>query len=450
MGAFLSSSISFITAEQHTWLEHDIKYDHGARARMVADLDKFRVGETLRLGYVDREFHGVPFQHWFVANDHWVFEFGSPSLSIYDARVEVSSHVPSPFVVKGEEAMTALIRQRMSHVLGMKNYSLCFRNCEHVANYVFRGRWVSTQMDDMTADGSTAGLLSRRFRNYLLDKHKRMLNSFPTTLRASFADAISAEKLYAFLPERRSFTSVEYYLDEAEGTMNYLVIGPMGAGKSRLINVFFNARVCDEGESLDAMTKEITFIRGESAMEFVEGVGAAQRVTRRRNKIVLIDTVGLCDTEWSEEDLHRLIKNRVSSNTPQVHGVLVLLPATERLNPHVKASLRALLDWLQFDIHRSLFNFVLTKADRLQGSEEEIAADKERLKTQLAAAFGILPVPRRRGEELPIYFTAFPKVVAPERHEEFVRMYDDAFSAVTNTIPGHPVTTRPDASCTVM
>ena len=52
------------------------------------------------------------------------------------------------------------IRERIFHVLGMKNYSLCLRNCEHVVNYKIRNRWISSQMEE------EQGVIFNSFKSY--------------------------------------------------------------------------------------------------------------------------------------------------------------------------------------------------------------------------------------------------------------------------------------------
>jgi len=439
---YYRSAVKFLTAEKETWREHDVKFDRNFRELMLGELDKFVIGEQIIIGYVEREFQGVPFQHWFVTNGVWKFEFGGPNLSIYEARVQVTGDVPKSFIAHATEHMTAIMKQRMSHILGMKNYSLCFRNCEHVANYVFRGRWVSMQMLSPNGDGTLTGTISRHFRDHIIAEHQKYVNSFPTTLRATFAREISGEKVYPFLNGAATFSSVEYFLDHAEDTKNFLVLGPMGSGKSRIINAFFNANVCDEGTSLDAVTKEITFIKGS----LVYVAGENRRTTR---SIVLIDTIGLCDTVWTENEVHQLIKSRISSNSPKIHGVLVLQPANERLNPHAQRSMQQLLNWLQFPKHKQLFHFLLTKSDMTPN------LDKDLLTSQLQGKFNITDVKRTKIQkdvvnELPIYFTEFPQVVDEESQEKFKEVYKSAIWDLLYLNSGPLVVSSRQRSCYVM
>lgn len=137
----------------------------------------------------------------------------------------------------------------------MSNYSLCLRNCEHVANYIYRNRWMSAQMD------SQEGKIFDYFISYMMDENKRLINTFPSCIRPYIFGG-NKSKLYSFIDGNFVASKFDYYLDHSEDTYNILVIGPTGAGKSHLINVIFNESICDSRASHKSVTREIYFIRG--------------------------------------------------------------------------------------------------------------------------------------------------------------------------------------------
>jgi GTP-binding protein EngB required for normal cell division len=201
-------------------------------------------------------------------------------------------------------------------------------------------------------------------------------------------------------------------------------------GKSRLINTFFNCTVADEGKSLESVTKEVCFLRGTAVYSSMDKKGRV--IHEERRKIVLIDTVGLCDSEWKEEDVHRLIKHRVASNATKVHGVLVLNASTERISGPARQSIKELLRWLHYSKNSAPFTFILTKADRM-ARDYASTADLNRAmgerKRELQEAFGIIP--RTSDGRLPIFFTSFPRIVAPEDQDAFLlRVHEALFSAM--------------------
>jgi hypothetical protein len=353
---------------------------------------------------------GLTYRHWMLTDGRTVFEFGGPDLSIYNARVIIHTLVPSAYTVEKTAKVTPAMLTRMGHVLGMRSYSLCFRNCEHVANYVFRGRWYSGQLID---DGR--GAIMTYFQSYMLDRHRALLNTHPEGLRQAHHFALGDGHIYPFAPRPYAFSSVSYYLDAAESTTNFLVIGPTTAGKSRLINVFFNRPCCDEGQTLQSVTRDIVFLRGEASFVVPRADGRSQVVTQ---KVVLADTVGLCDSAWDEAEVIRLIKHRVSSNLPKIHGVMVLIPTgTSRLSREAREGISTLLRWLQFDTHRDAFVFLLTKTDLLNEPREETLAA---ITADVQAAFDVKPVPRVQADrsvalELPIYPCELPPLTAIQK-----------------------------------
>jgi hypothetical protein len=64
---------------------------------------------------------------------------------------------------------------RLSAVLGMCNYSIFLRNCEHVARYILFNEWRSSQIDELCRTSSVA-------RIAITDECKRLMNRLPTRL----------------------------------------------------------------------------------------------------------------------------------------------------------------------------------------------------------------------------------------------------------------------------
>ena len=62
------------------------------------------------------------------------------------------------FCKKKVATITADTVERMKRVVGATAYSLLLRNCEHIANYIFEGRWLS--MQSLTEDASALGCSS--------------------------------------------------------------------------------------------------------------------------------------------------------------------------------------------------------------------------------------------------------------------------------------------------
>lgn len=202
-------------------------------------IDLFKIGEEIILSYQERSWGGISFEHWFVTNGKIFLEFGAPDTDIYSARVTINTakHIGSLRNADGHnrKLMDSDVHERMRHVIGVRNYSLCLRNCEHVANYVFRGIWVSFQMNN-------EGVLMKMFRYKFAKNEKPFINSFPALVRPHLARAESSP-IYTFIKPYFTFTGFDYYLDDRKiDTYNILMVGPTGHGKSLLINILFNKK----------------------------------------------------------------------------------------------------------------------------------------------------------------------------------------------------------------
>lgn len=109
-------------------------------------------------------------------------------------------------------------------------------------------------------------------------------------------DKQEKEKVYSFLSDQALFkpTKIQYILDDRQNTYNVLLIGPIGAGKSRLINTIFNRKFVKSKASIDNATKEIYYIRAKKS---------TNEILRNYNELILADTIDLCENEWKSDVL---------------------------------------------------------------------------------------------------------------------------------------------------
>jgi hypothetical protein len=367
----MGQTFTFLDSEQKQWNEHNLQFDGEVRAANLKILKNIPDGVQLFLAFTKNKWGNLEYQHYFVTDKKHFIEFGSASLDPYKARVNINTQ-PRDYttVEKVTSEMNQEIRDRINHVLGMRNYSLCLRNCEHVANYIIRRKWVSSQMDE------ESGVIFSWFKNSLLGNTKRMVNTFPSDIRPHvFKSGTQFEKIYSFINDHFVPSNFSYYLDSNEDTYNILLIGPTGAGKSHLINLFFNQKVCESSVSHESVTREIYFVRGRGE---VYDIAKKDFIFK---DICIADTIGLCDTEWDDNQIVQMIKSRISSNCKYIDAVYIVYRADRLLKEHV-SNIKKVLMWLNYgkaEKSHLRFNFVGTFADYLSDNEKDRLRNEARL-----------------------------------------------------------------------
>ena len=118
------------------------------------------LSRTLHLCYTENVFAGGHVYKVYFLTDKKMsikFKFGNVSkMQISkEMKAENEYHIEIRNIFKSRA-----VEERISHVIGFSNFSLAFRNTEHVCRYIISGVWVSYQM-------TRGGVLRTIFENHL-------------------------------------------------------------------------------------------------------------------------------------------------------------------------------------------------------------------------------------------------------------------------------------------
>ena len=123
--AFTKSSL--LKAEQDNWRQpHKLFCIPDLRSEHQDLLPKFR--RRLKLCFEQREVFGTKYQHWWITDGSWIFEFGGGEGVNHHVIVHCNPRVD--YMVDTEFELTDEVMARMKAVCGASNYSLALRNCE--------------------------------------------------------------------------------------------------------------------------------------------------------------------------------------------------------------------------------------------------------------------------------------------------------------------------------
>lgn len=200
--------------------------------------------------------------------------------------------------------------ERLILILGMENYSFIYRNCEHVARFLFDGVWFCSQ----------ANKLFNHFGTKLF--HEERIDQFPGNTNHNMhfiktKSPLTFSKILRFKPS----------LDPSH--KNIVFFGPMGSGKSNLINHLARMSCCPSKKSMNSITQMVEFAecRGETKI------------------FNLIDTIGVDHSnDW--DSIFQAVTNRIGDKIIVCQGWLVIRFG-ERMTPETRKRIFTFYNWVK-------------------------------------------------------------------------------------------------------
>jgi len=231
---------------------------------------------------------------------------------------------------------------RLKLVVGMTNYSLLYRNCEHVARFLYDGVWYCSQIHT----------LYQNFKNFI-KFNEIMLDTFPGGYTTKF------KPLYTNSPLRYK-TKSHFKQAISPNDVNIILFGPSGVGKSNLINHLAGVKCCDSRRSPNSVTQIV---------EFVECHG-------KNRAFNLIDSIGV-DFSFDWDMIFNMVKQRIGASIPLFEAWL-LVKLDERITDETRNRIVDFYSWVRKQKRIERCRIVLTHC-RYYYKESE----RERLKGEV-------------------------------------------------------------------
>ena len=178
--------------ERSRWsIDHKLNIDSDLADSQTSLIDNFK--EDLYLCHYTLYYFGIfEYQHWYVTDLNWEIEFGfngGLKLSTVSVIIRESARsttifpneLPTPSskflnsIVDAKFKLTGEIKGRMKKICGARNFSLGLRNCEHLAKYIYCGKWESNQV-------SRKGILRKLAYDYMAELTAN-INTLPLDLQ---------------------------------------------------------------------------------------------------------------------------------------------------------------------------------------------------------------------------------------------------------------------------
>jgi GTP-binding protein EngB required for normal cell division len=262
---------------------------------------------------------------------------------------------------KHSEEVTDEILDRIVSVLFATNFSYCLRNSENFANFIYFGRWQSSQLTQNK-------YMRKIFDQVLTLENKAKLAILPSDISEKIP--VQQEIIFPELTGMLQFTGLSNLKGHqlSKNAYNIIVVGPTGAGKSTLINLLFNRTVCKiekDNSNIASVTREACVVSGVHSCDDGEV------------PVNIIDTMGLCDTFLEDEEaINNLFKDFLPEHSKIDKVVFV---TSGLISPKQKEALCTILDRFQYprnitvkDVKEKKDNFVFlyNKSETLSDAEK--------------------------------------------------------------------------------
>ena len=367
--AFFGDEFSeLVQAEKESHKTHEVVRNNDVFNMFLTMIPKIKEESDMAIMAAPNTAGGLAYDHYYLVIGNIVFEFGGGELK----NAKVQATVCDPHRIGAVTKRIIPVKQwdlyigRMCELIGMSSYSICLRNCEHVVNYVTSGKWVSSQV--------IKGLHESLFASIVLRvRPSHHFANIPNGVELSKEEVLNlaqcgvAYRPYRWFPQgaldpvddEPSFKCTLTGVDKTgmqikKETRVVLLLGPTGAGKSRAINLVFGhltgSGVAKSEMSAESVNKELIFY-----------YGAYAAIDQPTMHVCFIDSIGLCDSALSDDEVVALVKAKVDGLRYGLNHVLMVFHG--RLEKPQQDAVSSILKWIKLTPKHT--TMLVTKCDTL-------------------------------------------------------------------------------------
>ena len=88
-----------------------------------------------------------------------------------------------------------------------------------------------------------------------------------------------------------------------------------------------------------------------------------------QNKVCIVDTVGLCDTLFTSDEVYDMISKSVSTKMAYIDKVIIV--CSGRIEKTTADAIKQFMRWMEYPTHKKNFVFVYNKCDGMSDAERE-------------------------------------------------------------------------------
>ena len=125
--------------------------------------------------------------------------------------------------------------------------------------------------------------------------------------------------------------------------------------------MLFNENVNESRGGARSVTRDLSFLQGSAELrETNEG----ESIKIIQPKINIIDTIGLCDSVMTEEEVFSLIKEKLESNLFHIDRVVIV--CSGRVEICHQEAMKNFMRWLKYKEYKRNFTFIYNKCDMIE------------------------------------------------------------------------------------